>query len=187
MTGPFKLGWLDSISIGNRFHIMLAILLLTEALIVGGTLRAMHVQVSASTELARIAAVQRALDATQMARAELEKRLHSNASGDPHAAPTGAAGPLEALALLRASLASVWALPKNPDVATLVEGVCLREIGSEPRRIGQRARRIELVDHRFDVDVVRLHFDLDLSLHVGLGFDGSSFVARHASHGSRRS
>jgi diguanylate cyclase (GGDEF)-like protein len=109
VTGPFKLGWLDSISIGNRFHIMLAILLLTEALIVGGTLRAMHVQV----------------DATQMARVELEKRLHSNASGDPHAAPTGAAGPLEALALLRASLASVWALPKHPDVATLVEDVRL--------------------------------------------------------------
>jgi len=124
VTRPFKLGWLDSISIGNRFHIMLAILLLTEALIVGGALRAMHVQVSASTELARIAAVQRALDATQMARAELEKRLHSNTGGDPHATPgAGAASPLEALDLLRASLATVWALPKNADVATLVDDV----------------------------------------------------------------
>jgi diguanylate cyclase (GGDEF)-like protein len=122
VSGSIKRGWLESISIGNRFHIMLATLLLTEALIVGSALRAMHVQGSASTELARIAAVQRALDATQMARAELEKRLLSNANS--HATPdTGASDSLAAVTLVRERLAAIWALPKNADVATLVEDV----------------------------------------------------------------
>jgi diguanylate cyclase (GGDEF)-like protein len=122
VSGSIKRGWLESISIGNRFHIMLATLLLTEALIVGSALRAMHVQGSASTELARIAAVQRALDATQMARAELEKRLLSNANS--HATPdTGASDSLAAVTLVRERLAAMWALPKNADVATLVEDV----------------------------------------------------------------
>jgi diguanylate cyclase (GGDEF)-like protein len=103
---------------------MLAILLLTEALIVGGALRAMHVQVSASTELARIAAVQRALDATQMARAELDKRLQSTIAVGPTGSPDSAlAYPREAVDLIRASLAALWALPKNADVLTSVDDV----------------------------------------------------------------
>jgi diguanylate cyclase (GGDEF)-like protein len=103
---------------------MLAILLLTEALIVGGVLRAMHVQVSASTELARIAAVQRALDATQMARAEVDKRLQSTISADPNATPgTDLANPQEALDLLRVRLAAVWALPRNMEVEAAIDAV----------------------------------------------------------------
>lgn len=122
MTGQSKWRWFGGASISNRFHIMLAVLLVSEALIVGGTLLAMRQQVGASAELARVAAVQRALDATQILRASLDKRLlaapgsQAEAGGEQLDADYLADG-------LRAQVAQLWSLPKSSEVATAIENV----------------------------------------------------------------
>jgi diguanylate cyclase (GGDEF)-like protein len=158
---------LDSISIGNRFHIMLGILLLTEALIVGVALRAMHVHVSASTELARIAAVQRALDATQIARAELDKRLQSNIDFDPNVAagarPTDSPG---ALGQLRERVAALWSLPMNAEVATAVEEVrqpAMEYVASVESLLKQRETTGNVAWMFAEIEPRRVRFDTAVS------------------------
>jgi diguanylate cyclase (GGDEF)-like protein len=110
MTGRNTRRWFAAIPITGRFYIMFAILLLAEAGIVFGALRATQQQSDASMELARVAAVQRSLDRTL--------GLHENVTvqlqppGDASNASTQAL-----LNTLRAQLEATWAMSATPEVA----------------------------------------------------------------------
>jgi diguanylate cyclase (GGDEF)-like protein len=101
---------------------MLTVLLFSEALIIGGTLYAMHSQVDASAELARAAAVQRALDETQTLRADLDKDLLApiGASGEGGSEVPDAG---HSLGLLRDQIGRLWKLPKTSEIATAIDNV----------------------------------------------------------------
>jgi diguanylate cyclase (GGDEF)-like protein len=123
VTGQAKWRWFGGTSISSRFHIMLTVLLLSEAMVIGGTLIAMRSQTEASAELARVASVQRSLDGIQTLRATLDKRVLA-----PAATASAEAGGEQVdanylAASLRAQVAQLWALPKSSEVATAVENV----------------------------------------------------------------
>jgi diguanylate cyclase (GGDEF)-like protein len=125
VTGQMRWRWFGGSSISNRFHIMLAVLLLGEAAVIGGSLLAMHSQLDASSELARVAAVQRTLDEIRIARVKVDRLVQAAVSGEPAAA----AGPDEqpdvpgAVDDLRNRLALLTALPKSSEVATAIDNV----------------------------------------------------------------
>jgi diguanylate cyclase (GGDEF)-like protein len=125
VTGQMKWRWFGGSSISNRFHIMLAVLLLGEAAVIGGSLLAMHSQVDASSELARVAAVQRTLDEIRIARVKVDRVVLASVSGEPATATTGSE-PLDipgAVDELRNRLALLSTLPKSSEVATAIDNV----------------------------------------------------------------
>ncbi len=123
MTGRYKRRWFAAIPISGRFHIMLAILLVAETLIVVGALRAMHLQSHASTELARVVAVQRALDRAMVTRASVAERYNQNdAAGSPFG-PTAAPASSNLAVALRSQFDTLFALPMSPEVAGAIEAV----------------------------------------------------------------
>lgn len=95
---------------------MLAILLLAEAGIVVGCLHVAHQQSESSTELARVAAVQRSLDRSLIAQASL-----SGALQDGHVSSSSEAATL--VTDLRSQIESTFALPASPEVASIIETV----------------------------------------------------------------
>jgi diguanylate cyclase (GGDEF)-like protein len=93
---------------------MLVILLLSQAVIVGGCLRAMNQHTEAGMDLARVAAVQRALDRTRALHAEGVAQLQMAGSpGDPADVPRA----------LRAQLDAVWALPASAEVTAITDSL----------------------------------------------------------------
>jgi diguanylate cyclase (GGDEF)-like protein len=95
---------------------MLAILLLAEAGIVIGCLHVAHQQSESSTELARVAAVQRSLDRALIVQASLSSALqdgHFSSSSDAATLVTD----------LRSQIDATFALPATPEVASLIDAV----------------------------------------------------------------
>ncbi len=113
MTGRPTLRWLAAIPITGRFHIMLAILLIAEAAIVFGCIRLMQQQGEASTDLARVAAVQRSLDRVLTIQANVAVELQG----------PRAAGPHNLVSALRAQVDSIWKLPMTPEVVAITDAV----------------------------------------------------------------
>jgi diguanylate cyclase (GGDEF)-like protein len=95
---------------------MLAILLLAEAGIVIGCLHVAHQQSESSTELARVAAVQRSLDRSLIVQGSLASELQ-----DGHFASAAEAASL--VAELRTQIDATMALPASPEVASIVDTV----------------------------------------------------------------
>jgi len=98
---------------GIRFHIMLVILLLSEAAIVGGCLRAMDQHNEAGMDLARIAAVQRSLDRAL--------QMHTAGAVQLQSEGGSTAGPTDYMHSLRAQFEVVWALPVTPEVNSITD------------------------------------------------------------------
>ena len=117
MLGRNTRRWFAAIPIVGRFYIMFGILLLAEAAIVFGALRAMQMQSEASVDLARVAAVQRSLDRA------LTLETSIVAQTQPGDNRTPAAGSQTLLSALRAQLESTWALPMSPEVAAITDTV----------------------------------------------------------------
>src|SRR5216110_2147667 len=95
---------------------MLATLLLAEAGIVIGCLHVAHQQSESSTELARVAAVQRSLDRSLIVQGNLTSDLQ-----DGHLS-----APAEAVSLaaeLRVQIDATFALPMTPEVASIMDNV----------------------------------------------------------------
>jgi diguanylate cyclase (GGDEF)-like protein len=112
---------------------MLAILLLAEAGIVLGCLRVAHQQSESSTELARVAAVQRSLDRSLVAQNNLASELQ-----DGHLVSATSAASL--VAELRAQIDATFALPASPEVASIIEPVrapAMRYVDSADRFVKQ--------------------------------------------------
>jgi diguanylate cyclase (GGDEF)-like protein len=114
MTGRSTRRWFTSIPIFGRFYIMLAILVLAEAGLVAGCLRAMHLQTEASADLARVAAVQRSLDRALT--------LHGDLSAEMAAAQPGTS-PNNLVRALRAQVDLTLALPASPEVASITDSL----------------------------------------------------------------
>jgi diguanylate cyclase (GGDEF)-like protein len=93
---------------------MLAILVLAEAGLVVGCLRAMELQTEASADLARVAAVQRSLDRALTLHGNIGVELQSTA-GVPDKSPNNLVG------ALRAQIDFTWALPASAEVAAITE------------------------------------------------------------------
>src|SRR3982751_6015686 len=108
--------WLNAIPITGRFHIMLAILLLAEAGIVIGCLHVAHQQSESSTELARVAAVQRSLDPSVVVQGSLASELQ-----DGHFSSAADAATL--VTELRTQIDATFALPASPEVASIIDNV----------------------------------------------------------------
>jgi diguanylate cyclase (GGDEF)-like protein len=104
---------------------MLAVLLLGEAAVIGGSLLAMHSQLDASSELARVAAVQRTLDEIRITRVKVDRLLQAAVSGDPASDPGGGEPPDIPAAVddLRNRLALLATLPKSSEVAAAIDNV----------------------------------------------------------------
>lgn len=95
---------------------MLAILLLAEVGIVAGCLHVAHQQSESSTELARVAAVQRSLDRSLIVQGNLAVALR-----DGHFAANNEAASL--VEDLHAQIDATFALPASPEVASIIEAV----------------------------------------------------------------
>ncbi len=112
MQGSQTRRWFNAVPVTGRFHIMLVILLLSQAVIVGGCLRAMDQHTEAGMDLARVAAVQRALDRTRTLHSEGVAQLQM--AGSPGA-------PADVPRALRAQLDAVWALPASAEVTAITD------------------------------------------------------------------
>lgn len=102
--------WLAAIPITGRFYILFAILLLSVVGVLIGASRATQLQSSASTDLARVAAVQRSLDRALTLHAAVSAEL---ASAGNH--------PQNLLNTLRTQLDLTWSLPATPEVASIID------------------------------------------------------------------
>lgn len=92
---------------------MFGVLMLAVGGIVFGALRATQIQSDAGADLARVAAVQRALDRALT--------LHTTVgTSSPETQGTSAAGLVSAL---RAQLEATWALPKTPEIAAITDSL----------------------------------------------------------------
>jgi diguanylate cyclase (GGDEF)-like protein len=98
--------------ITGRFYIMFSVLLLAVSGIVFGAFRATQLQADAGSELARVAAVQRALDRALT--------LHTTMPAMPAG---GGQGSQNLVSALRAQLEATWALPATPEVASITESL----------------------------------------------------------------
>jgi len=103
--------WFAAIPITGRFYIMFTILLLCMGGIVFGALRAARAQSDASSDLARVAAVQRSLDRALT--------IHSSIPAQVQAG-SGAQNLVNAL---RAQLEATWSLPMTPEVAAITDSL----------------------------------------------------------------
>lgn len=95
---------------------MLAILLLAEAGIVVGCLRAAHQQSEASMDLARVAAVQRSLDRSLSLQSSLATELQTGRG-------SSGSGASSLITALRAQLEATWALPASAEIVSITDGV----------------------------------------------------------------
>jgi diguanylate cyclase (GGDEF)-like protein len=97
---------------------MFVVLLLSMAAVAVGVLRATRSQTDASLELARVAAVQRALDRALT--------LHTGIGAQvPASGPQANAGSQNLVNALRVQLEATWALPGSPEVAAITDSVRL--------------------------------------------------------------
>ena len=116
MTGRHTRRWFAAIPITGRFYIMFAILVLCEGGVLFGALRAMELQSEASTDLARVAAVQRSLDRALT--------MHTSIATESQSAATPPeAGEQNLLNALRAQLDLTWALPATAEVASITDSL----------------------------------------------------------------
>lgn len=113
MQGRHTRRWFNAIPVTGRFHIMLVIMLLSEAVIVGGCLRAMTQHNEAGMDLAQVAAVQRSLDRAL--------QLHSGGAARLQSDGTASGGPAEFVRALRGQMDAVWALPATPEVNAITD------------------------------------------------------------------
>ncbi len=116
MTGRHTRRWLSGIPITGRFYIIFGILLLAESCVVLGSLRAIQLQSEASTDLARVATVQRSVDRALTIHKNIGAELQATGS-----TPSG--GSQNLLTALRVQLESTWALPATPEVAAITESL----------------------------------------------------------------
>ena len=108
--------WFTAIPITGRFYIMFAILLVSLAGIVFGALRAVHAQSEASADLARVAAVQRALDRALNLQATITAQLQAPSAGS-------APGSQNLVGALRAQMETLWTLPSTLEVAAITDSL----------------------------------------------------------------
>ena len=108
--------WFTAIPITGRFYIMFAILLVSLAGIVFGALRAVHAQSEASADLARVAAVQRALDRALDLQATITAQLQAPSAGS-------APGSQNLVGALRAQIEALWTLPSTLEVAAITDSL----------------------------------------------------------------
>ncbi len=111
MQGRQSRRWYNAIPVTGRFHIMLVILLLSEAVIVGGCLRAMDQHTEAGMELAQVASVQRALD----------RALTLQSQGAAQLQAPGTPGAAEFPRALRTQFDAMWALPASAEVTSITD------------------------------------------------------------------
>ncbi|MEO8063180.1 MAG: diguanylate cyclase [Pseudomonadota bacterium] len=116
MTGRNTRRWFTAIPITGRFYIMFAILLMAEAGVVLGALHVTQMQSEASAALARVAAVQRALDRALTIHKTIGTELQATGS-----APSSGSSNL--LTALRVQFESTWALPMTPEVGAITESL----------------------------------------------------------------
>ena len=116
MTGRNTRRWFAAIPLTGRFYIMFGILLVAEACVVLGALRMTQLQSEASTELARVASVQRSLDRALTIQKSIGAELQ-----DTGTAPRGGAQNL--LTALRVQLESTWALQATPEITAITESL----------------------------------------------------------------
>jgi diguanylate cyclase (GGDEF)-like protein len=116
MTGRQTRRWFTAIPITGRFHIMLAILLLAEGVIVAGCVQLMRQQGEASVDLARVASVQRSLDRVLTLQASIGAEFQSARGATP-----GSTSNL--VNALRTQLESTWALPMTPEIVAITDAV----------------------------------------------------------------
>jgi len=95
---------------------MFAILLVSLAGIVFGALRAVHAQSEASADLARVAAVQRALDRALDLQATITAQLQAPSAGS-------APGSQNLVGALRAQIETLWTLPSTLEVAAITDSL----------------------------------------------------------------
>src|SRR3954471_701119 len=106
--------WFTAIPITGRFYIMFAVLALCVSGIVYGALRATQLQSEASTDLARVAAVQRSLDRALT--------LHTS-TPQPMNGGEAASGSQNLVVALRAQLEITWSLPMSAEVAAITDSL----------------------------------------------------------------
>ncbi|HEX6638423.1 MAG TPA: diguanylate cyclase [Steroidobacteraceae bacterium] len=106
--------WLAAIPLTGRFYILFGILLLSVVGVLIGALRATHLQSSASTDLARVAAVQRSLDRALS--------IHTAVTADLASAGNH---PQNLLNTLRTQLDLTWSLPATPEVSSIIDSLRL--------------------------------------------------------------
>jgi diguanylate cyclase (GGDEF)-like protein len=94
---------------------MFTILLLCMGGIVFGALRAAQLQSDASTDLARVAAVQRSLDRALTIHTSIPAQLQAGAGAE--------GGTQNLVNALRAQLEATWALPATPEVAAITDSL----------------------------------------------------------------
>jgi hypothetical protein len=114
MSGLLTRRWFSSIPITGRFYIMFGILLLCEGGVLFGALRTIELQSGASTDLARVAAVQRSLDRVLTIQTNIGTESQA-AGGIP------GAGQQNQLDALRAQLELTWALRTTPEVTGIID------------------------------------------------------------------
>src|SRR4051812_34831626 len=107
--------WFTAIPITGRFYIMFAVLVLCVAGIVYGALRATQLQSEASSDLARVAAVQRSLDRALT--------LHTSTPQLAPAGDTANDGSQNLVIALRAQLEATWSLPMSAEVAAITDSL----------------------------------------------------------------
>jgi diguanylate cyclase (GGDEF)-like protein len=98
--------------ITGRFYIMFGVLLLAVGGVIFGALRATQLQSDAGADLARVAAVQRALDRALT--------LHTTVA---MAAPAGTPGGSDLMGALRAQLEATWSLPATPEIMAITDSL----------------------------------------------------------------
>jgi diguanylate cyclase (GGDEF)-like protein len=104
--------WLAAIPLTGRFYILFGILLLAVAGVLFGALRATKLQSSASTDLARVAAVQRSLDRALNIHTAIAAEL---AAGGNHTQ--------NLLNTLRTQMDLTWSLEATPEVASITDSL----------------------------------------------------------------
>ncbi len=107
--------WLAAIPLTGRFYILFGILLLAVAGVLFASLGATKLQAAASSDLARVAAVQRSLDRAL--------NIHSSLSAELAASPGAGGGAQNLLTSLRTQMDLTWALPATPEVGSIIDSL----------------------------------------------------------------
>jgi diguanylate cyclase (GGDEF)-like protein len=107
--------WLAAIPLTGRFYILFGILLLAVAGVLSAALGATQLQAAASSDLARVAAVQRSLDRALT--------MHTGLSAELAASAGGGSGAKNLLTSLRTQMDLTWALPATPEVSSIIDSL----------------------------------------------------------------
>ncbi len=116
MTGRDTRRWFAAIPITGRFYIMFGVLVLCWGGLLFGALRAIELRSEASTDLARVAAVQRSLDRALTIHTSIATELQ-----DPGGASAQAQQNL--LNALRAQLDLTWSLQATAEVGAILDNL----------------------------------------------------------------